>query len=1127
MRSPEDRPPVAAGSIMGGSRASRFPSSTAVAVAALVAGLALGAAAPLAAQVDARMLRQPDVSATRIAFVYAGDIWVAPKEGGMAQRLSSPRGEESFPRFSPDGSRLAFTANYDGNEDVYVVPSAGGTPARVTHHPMTDRILDWYPEGDRLLYASSMESGRQRYNQFYATAASGGMPEKLPIPYGEFGALSEDGRWLAYTPKARDFRSWKRYRGGWAPDVWLFDLQTMESRNITDDPANDGQPMWHGQTVYFLSDRGPEQRYNIWKYDVGSGRMEQVTSFRDEDIHFPAIGPEDLVFEAGGRLYLLDLDTDEYREVEIDVVTDRASLKPRLEAVGRRIASGAISPAGVRAVFEARGELFTVPAEHGPVRQITRTPGSAERTPTWSPDGRWLAYFSDRSGEYELTIQAADGSGEPETLTSMGPGFRYAPQWSPDSRRLAFIDQAMRIQVFDRETGSLSRVDQALWMFHGSLSGFRVSWSPDGRWLAYSRGLENRNGAIFLYDTRSGERHQATSGFYSDSWPAFDPEGKYLYFLSGRAFEPEYSDVDGTWIYPNTTNVVAVALRADVPSPLAPRNDEEDAEGSDDEAPEDDAAGEPGQEGAASEDEDVPDVDIDLEGFESRLVVLPPEPGNYTDLYAAKGKVAYRRLPRTGSSDDESPLVYWDLAEREEQTVLDDVDDYVLAAKAEKALVRVEDRTAIIDLKPAQKIDTPLRVAEMRMMVDPAAEWRQIFNDVWRFQRDYFYDPNMHGVDWVQMRERYGRMLDDAVTRWDVNFVIGELIAELNASHTYRGGGDTESAESRGVGLLGVDWSLENGAYRIAGIIDGAPWDSEARSPLRAPGVEVSEGDYVLAVNGRPLDPTRDPWAAFEGLAEETVALTVNDAPTMDGAREVVVETLEDETRLRHLAWIDANRRRVLEASAGRVGYVYVPDTGQGGQTELMRQFAGQMHMPALVIDERWNSGGQIPDRFVELLDREPLAFWAVRDGQDWKWPPIAHFGPKVMLINGWSGSGGDAFPDYFRKAEVGPLIGTRTWGGLIGISGAPGLIDGGSVTVPTFRMYHPDGTWFAEGHGVDPDIEVQEDPTALAGGTDPQLERATMEALRLLEVTPPWEMRRPAYERRVTDVRDGDSGGN
>jgi tricorn protease len=1100
-------------------RCARFFSS------ALLALAWLAVSAPhTQAQVDARMLRQPDVSETHITFVYAGDIWVVPKDGGTAQRLSSPRGEESFPRFSPDGRSIAFTGNYDGNTDVYVIPTMGGDPVRVTHHPMADRLVDWYPRGGDLLYASSMESGRQRYNQFYRTAATGGMPRKLPVPYGEFGAISPDGQWLAYTPKARDFRTWKRYRGGWAPDVWLFNLQTLESRNITDNPANDGQPMWHEGTVYFLSDRGAGERYNLWAYDTGSGRTRQVTNFRDFDLRFPAIGPDEIVFEAGGRIHLLDLDDEQQREIEIEVVTDRATLKPRLEAVGERIVNGWISPSGKRALFEARGEIFTVPAEHGPVRLTSRTPGVAERYPTWSPDGRWLAYFSDRTGEYELTIRQADGSGDERTVTALGAGYRYRPYWSPDSRKLAFVDKAMRIQIVDRETGAVTQVDQGLWMFQGALNAFTVSWSPDSRWLAYSRGLENRHAAVFLFDTQAGRRHQATAGFYNDTRPVFGPGGEYLFFQSDRTFQPVYSDVDNSWVYPNTTGLVAVPLRRDVPSPLEPRSDDEEVA---EEAGETASEGEGDQEADEAEagSDAIEAVEIDLEGFESRVVPLPPEAGNYTGLHAVEGKLVYRRLPRTGSAEDESPLVYYDLEEREEKTVLGDVDAFVVSADGKKALVAGDDRYAIVDLKPDQKMEKPLRTAEMEMTVDPAAEWKQIFDDVWRFQRDFFYDPNMHGVDWASMREQYGGLLDDAVTRWDVNFVIGELIAELDASHTYRGGGDTEAPERRGVGLLGVDWSFENGAYRIERIIESAPWDSEMRSPLRQPGVDVSEGDYVLAVNGIPLDPARDPWSAFQGLAGRTVALTVNDAPSMSGAREVLVETLGSETRLRNLAWIDANRRRVLEASAGRVGYVYVPNTGVQGQTELVRQFAGQTHLPALVIDERWNSGGQIPDRFVELLNRPPLAFWAVRDGKDWQWPPIAHFGPKVMLINGWSGSGGDAFPDYFRKAGLGPLIGSRTWGGLIGITGSPPLMDGGGVTVPTFRMYNPDGGWFAEGHGVDPDIDVPEDPTALAQGTDPQLERAVMEALRLLETTPPWEILRPPYERRTAGT--GDDGGN
>ncbi len=1070
------------------------------------------------AQVDARMLRQPTVSERHIAFVYAGDVWVMPKEGGTAQRLSSPAGEESFPRFSPDGSRIAFVGHYDGNTDIYVVPTLGGDPVRVTHHPMSDRLLGWWPDGESLLYASSMESGRQRFNQFYRVSASGGLPEKLPVPYGEFAAVSPDGGQLAYVHKSRAFRTWKRYRGGWAPDVWTFDLETFESRNLTDHPANDDQPMWHGRTVYFLSDRGPEERYNLWAYDLEGDGMRQVTRFAEHDVHFPSLGPSEIVFEAAGRLHLLDLETEEAREVDVRVVTDRSTLRPRPEGVSNVIFDQGVSPSAARALFEARGEIFSVPAEHGPVLALTRSSGVAERYPAWSPDGRQVAYWSDRSGEYELWVRPADGTGEERQVTELGPGFRYRPYWSPDSRKVAFIDQAMRIRTVDVESGEVTEVDQGLWMYHGALNAFAPAWSSDSRWLAWDRGLENRKDAIFLFDTRNGERHQVTSGFYDDGSPAFDPEGQYLYYLSGRNLSPSYSDLQNTWVYANTTRIVAVPLREDVPSPLAPRQDvegeDEEEENGDDQ--ENDENGENGQEAP-------PPVEIDLEGFERRAVVLPPPAGNYAGNYGglagAKGKLVYRRMPRTGAAEDESsPLLFWDLEAREEKTVLEDADWHLLAANGERLLVRVNDSYHIVKLEPDQKAEKPLRTGELEARVDPAAEWRQLFADAWRFQRDYFYDPNLHGLDWPAMRERYGALIEDAVTRWDVNYVLGELIAELDASHTYRGGGDLEEVPSRTVGLLGVDWELTDGAYRIARIVEGAPWDdAEVRSPLREPGVDVDQGDFVLAVNGVPLDPERDPWAALDGLAGQAVLLTVNDRPTLEGARRVLVETLtaDEETRLRHLAWINANRRRVEEATGGRVGYVYVPDTGLGGQTELVRQFVAQFDREGLIVDERWNSGGQIPDRFVELLDRPPLAWWAVRDGRDWQWPPVAHFGPTAMLINGWSGSGGDAFPDYFRKREVGPLIGTRTWGGLIGITGAPPLVDGGGVTVPTFRMYDPDGEWFAEGHGVDPDIEVPEDPTALARGNDPQLERAIEWVMQELERRPSPAPKRPEYEDR------------
>ncbi len=1065
-------------------------------------------AGTLRGQVDARMLRQPDVSATHITFVYAGDIWLAPKTGGMAQRLSSPAGEESFPRFSPDGSVIAFSGNYDGNMDVYAVPTMGGEPMRITHHPMGDRMLGWYPDGDGILYASSMESGRQRFSQFFRAPAEGGLPEKLPVPYGEFGAVSADGNWLAYVPIQRSFRTWKRYRGGMAPDIWLFNLNDYSSQNLTGSDANESHPMWHGNTLYFLSDRGPNQRWNIWAYDMEAETFRQITSFEDLDIHFPAIGPSDIVFEAGGRLYLLDLGSEQYSEVNIDVVTDLATLKPRNENVAGLIFNGWVSPTGKRAVFEARGDLFTVPAEHGPVINLTASSGVAERYPAWSPDGKSIAYWSDRSGEYELTIRPADGSGAERKLTSYGPGYRYQLYWSPDSKKLAFVDQAMVIRVHDVESNRTTEVDQGKWMYHGGLSGFRVSWSSDSRWMAYSRGMDNRAGAIFLFDTQNGERHQVTAGYYSDFGPTFDPDGNYLYFYSNRTLRPAYSDFDNSFVYPNATNIVAVALRSDVPSPLAPRNDAEPVDSGDEE-----------EESENGEEEDG--VEIEIENFEQRLVVLPPRPGNFGSLTAVSGKVIFHRGVNTGANGNERPLVFYDLGEREEKTIMGDVDDYLVSADGKKILVMNNGQFAIVSVAPGQKMDKQLRTSQMTAMVDPQAEWRQIFNDVWRIERDYFYDPNMHGVDWNEMRSRYGPLIDDAVTRWDVNYVIGELIAELNASHTYRGGGDTEASERRNVGLLGINWSMENGAYRIAEIIEGAPWDAEARSPFSQPGVDVNEGDYILAVNGVPMDTSKDPWSAFQGLAGATVALTVNDRPSTDGAREVLVETLRSETRLRHLAWIEANRARVEEATDGRIGYVYVRSTGVDGQSELVRQFTAQFHKEGLIIDERFNSGGQIPDRFVELLDRPALAFWAVRDGKDWQWPPVANFGPKVMLINGWSGSGGDAFPYYFREAGVGPLIGSRTWGGLIGVSGAPALIDGGGATSPTFRMYSTSGEWFEEGYGVDPDIEVPEDPTELARGNDPQLEAAIAEVMRMLRENPPVTADRPPYEdRTVTGAR-------
>jgi tricorn protease len=1067
------------------------------------------------AQIDARMMRNPHVSQTQIVFSYAGDLWLVPKEGGTAVRLSSPKGEELYPRFSPDGKSIAYSANYEGNTDVYVIPTVGGAPVRVTSHGYPDRVLTWYPDGSRILFASAMTAGRQRYNQFFSVRPNGGLPEKLPLPYGEMASFSPDGKKIAYTYVTQAFRTWKRYRGGWAPDIHLFDLGKMTDENITANIANDEFPMYYGNTIYFLSDRGSELRSNIWAYDLGTKQTRQITIFKDFDICFPSLGPKEIVFEAGGRLYLLDLATEKCREVPVKVVTDEITLLPHTVNANKLIQEYSIAPDGKRLLIEARGEIFSVPAENGPAYNLTRTSGSAERYPAWSPDGKRAAYWSDRSGEYELTLYDFENRSE-RTVSSYGPGYRYHMYWSPNSAMIAFIDNTMRIRVYDVEKDRTVEVDKCKYLYQGGLSGYTVSWSPDSRWLAYEHDLENRSSAICLFDTKEGKSTQVTSGYYPDMMPSFDPDGKYLYFLTNRTFAPIYGDFDNTWTYPNTTVIGAAALNDDVLSPLAPKNDTTALvakPATDDKKEKKDEKADAKKD--EKKEEKPKETKITLAGFEQRVVILPPAAGNIGGVAGVAGKVLFVRAPNTGSADKKRSLMYYDLDKREEKTVVDDIDFFRLSADGKKVLVVKGENAAVVDVAESQKMDKKVPNGDLKMTVDPRAEWRQMFTDTWRFERDFFYDPNMHGVDWNAMRTRYAKLLESAVTRWDVNYVVGELIAELNASHTYRGGGDVEQPVNRSVGYLGIDWELAGGAYRIKNIINGAAWDTEARSPLLMSGLKVKQGDYILAVNGEPIDISRAPWEAFQGLAEQTVELMVNSKASMDGAWRITVKTLADESRLRNLAWIESNRRRVDEASGGRIGYVYVPSTAVDGQTELVRQFSAQFMKDGLIIDERFNSGGQIPDRFIELLDRKPLGFYAVRDGKNWQWPPVAHFGPKVMLINGWSGSGGDAFPDHFRKAGLGALIGTRTWGGLIGISGAPGLIDGGNITVPTFRLYQPDGTWFKEGHGVEPDISVPEDPAELAKGVDTQLERGIQEVMKKLKESPSPYPKQPSYEKR------------
>ena len=1065
------------------------------------------------AQVNAALFRYPAVSASHIVFSYANDLWVVAKEGGKAQHLSSPSGVESWPKFSPDGNTIAYSADYDGSLSIYSVPTEGGIPSRLTWQGSPERVVDWYPDGSRILFASGRHSGRERFNQFWAIPAAGGAPTLLPLPYAEYGTLSPDGKSLAFTYKSQLGRNWKRYRGGWQGQIHLFNLTDFADENISNTEADDELPMWHDHSIFFLSDRGEDKRMNLWEYDIPSKKSTQLTRFTDYDVHYPSLGPQDIVFEQGGKLYLYSLSGKAYKQIPVQVVTDENALRPTLENSSKLIYNGNISPDGKRAIFEARGDIFSVPAENGPVIDLTRSSGVAERFPAWSPDGRQIAFWSDRSGEYELTLRDAGNTGADKKLTSYGPGFRYNLFWSPDSKKIAFIDKAMKIYIYDLTDGQTSFVDQGLRMTEGALQGFTAGWSPDSRYLTFDRDLLNGHRAVFIYDSNEKLLHQVTAGFYSCSNPVFDLTGKYLFITTNQSFRPLYSDLDNTFIYPNSTRLAALVLERSTRSPLYPKDDTVAIQKEPTAVAEHPA---PPKTPPATTPKPAPSpVHIDFADLESRMVLLPGEPGNYGNLAAVEGKLLFMQSPNTGSGGHNQSLHFFDLDKRTTKTILDGLDGYTLAADNKHLLVANSGSWYIIGADEGQKLDKKLRTAEMQQWVIPREEWRQILVDAWRLERDYFYDSAMHGVDWPLVRQRYLQLVDEASTREEVDFIIGEMIGELSSSHTYHGGGALEETKHAAVGYLGIDWTADGEYYKIGKIIRGANWDAEARSPLDQPGVNIKEGDYILAVNGIPLTTKTDPYSAFGSLAGISVELTYNNTPSLTGAHTAVVETMRGEARLRNLAWIEEKRRRVEAATNGRVGYIYVRSTGIDGQNELIRQFTAQLDKKALIIDERFNDGGQIPDRFIEILNRKPLAWWATRDGAAWPWPPAGNFGPKVMLINGWSGSGGDAFPDYFRKSGLGPLIGTRTWGGLIGISGVPGLVDGGSITVPTFRMYNPDGTWFKEGHGVDPDIDVPENLTQGARGIDNQLETAITQILDLLQkkgFTPP---NRPAAENR------------
>ena len=1181
---------------------------------------------------EAVMYRHPDVGKDAIVFIYGNDIWMAPKTGGVATPLASPAGMEMMPKFSPDSSEIAFVGNYEGDRDIYTIPVEGGIAHRVTHHPANENFTDWTQDGDLIFSAGAM-GGVPRAQSLFTVNKEGGLPQKLPVPYGVNGTISADGRWLAYSPHSRDSRTWKRYRGGMQTDIWLMDLETGESRRVTDWEGTDTLPMWHGDTLYYLSDRGDNHRLNIWSFDPGSGRHNQLTRYANFDVKWPSIGPEgdgagEIIYQNGSQLYLMDLASKQSTPINVTIPGGKPALRDRMENAGQLIQSWDISPNAKRAVVEARGDIWTLPAENGTPRNLTRTSGVAERLPAWSPDGKWIAYYSDQTGEYELYVRPSNGKGEARQLTDDGGPYKFSTWWTPDSEAILYGDKSGTLRHIDVESGEQKEIMTDPW---GPTRG--VSFSKDGNWIAFARGGDDKMfSSIWLYDMVNDEAHQVTSSMFNDESPAFDREGDYLYFTSNRTFTPNYSEIDGTWIYDDSGILVAVPLRTDVDNPWLAESDEEeweedeeeesevpttDEEDAKDEADEDQdeapthsdpvsgtwncvaqveqmgelpfqlilvladdnsvtgtfsteffdtdvsgtwnpgsstltmtatmpgggggdsvemtieisgeqlsgtgtssngdaeitgsreapVAGEnegddtDGDKKSKKDAEEEPMV-IEIEGFEQRAFKLPVPSGSFSNLAVNdKNQLLYVRRGSGGG------IKMYDLGsdDRNEKSVTGG-GGFIMTPDGKKMLVPRGGGAGIAKAgaggSPKNVVNSPMDVS-----VSPREEWRQLFTDAWRIQRDFFYDPGLHQVDWDMVYEQYLPMIDAATSREDVSYIIGEMISELNVGHAYYSGGDTEPQPSVSSGMLGVDFEMDNGAYRISRIVQGAPWDLDARNPLNAQGVQVDEGDYLLAVNGIPMDMSKDPWAPFANLAGKTITLTVSEKPEMDDdAREVVIKTIRSERNLRYRDWIESKRAYVDEMTDGQVGYIYVPNTGVDGQNDLVRQFSSQFEKPALIIDERWNGGGQIPDRFIEMLNRPRTNYWARRDGKDWSWPMVSHQGPKCMLINGLAGSGGDMFPWLFKEAELGPLVGTRTWGGLVGISGNPRLVDGGYTSVPTFGFYETDGTWGIEGHGVDPDYEVIDDPALMIDGGDPQLDKAIelmVEALKTERYVP------------------------
>jgi tricorn protease len=1059
------------------------------------------------------LLQKPALSRTQIVFVFAGDLWTVPREGGDARRLTTGAGVETNPAFSPDGSQIAFTGEYDGNVDVFVIPAQGGVPRRLTWHPAPDITLGWTSDGTRVLF-SSPRTSYSRFSQLFTVGLEGGMAERIDLPMGYEAAYSPDGTRLAYVPISRAFTAWKRYRGGQATPIWIATLATGHIERIPREGSNDFNPMWAGDKVFFLSDR--EGPVTLYSYDTRSKQVERSIENKGLDLKSASAGPGAIVYEQFGSLHLYELESGKTTAVNVQIRGDMPEVREHFVNVAKKLDSAHISPTGARAVFEARGEILTVPAEKGDPRNLTNTPAVMERDPAWSPDGKSIAYFSDESGEYALHLRAQNGMGEVKKIP-LGKGFYFAPRWSADSTKIAYVDSHLTLWYVDVNQGKPVRLDKDLYW---GVAELVPSWSPDSKWLAYSKRLPSHLSAVYLYSVDSAKCFQLTDGMSDARYPVWDKDGKYLYFTastdSGASMEPDiHSSARAV-----TRSVYLAVLAKDVPSPLGPESDDEKA------AEEAKKAEEKKTEDKKAE-EKKPDVKIDLDNISQRILALPLPARRYVDLQVGKTGILFALEAPAPSPGEEFALTVhrFDLKTRKSDVAIAGVRSFEISPNGEKMLYRQGDKWVIAAPKPMAASGAPpppppspdsektLKTDNIEVRVNPPEEWKQMYHEAWRIERDFFYDPHFHGLDLATAEERYAPYLEYIQSRTDLNYLFAEMLGELTIGHLFVAGGDFPDVKHVQTGLLGADYKIENQRYRFARVYNGENWNPATKAPLTQPGVNVVAGEYLLAVNGRELHATDNIYSFFEGTAGKSVTLKVGPDPSGAQAREVIVVPVASETGLRNLAWIEDNRRLVDKLTNGRVAYIYMPDTGFGGRTNFDRYFFAQVGKQAAIIDERFNAGGALATDIIEYLQRRLMSVVSTRDGADEMQPQGAIFGPKVMIINQFAGSGGDAMPWYFHRAGVGQLIGERTWGGLVGRAFAPQLMDGGFVSAPSSGVWNPDkGQWEVENHGIDPDVEVELDPEAVRAGHDPQLEKAVEIVMVELQKHPVPQPKRPAY---------------